>query len=317
MTFRRQCLSLLCAALVLTTAACQPELSQINPDEADLLVSGSSTVFPIMQQGARLFMTEFPEALVATEFTGTTAGFRRFCAGEIHISAASREIDDSERQACNTNQVNYIRLDVATDAIAVVTHPTNRWLQGLTVDQLRAIWSADAEGKITRWQQIDSSWPDRPLNLYGRGIDSGTYDYFTAQLNGLRQSRLDYRASEDEELLAALIAADRNSLGFFGLGAYHRHWDELRLVGIDSGNGVVFPDLETASSGRYQPFTRPLYMYVRVPVAGSFEGIDPLVLEFLRHFYGNVSAWLHFTGFLPLEDSRYAQILSSMPAAGS
>jgi phosphate transport system substrate-binding protein len=275
---------------------------------ADVIISGSSTVFPIMQHGASLFMNNHPNMQVANEFIGTTAGFRRFCDGETDINAASRGIDDSESERCRLNGIHYIRLDVATDALAIVTHPANQWLESVTMDQLRAIWAADAEGTLTQWDQVDPSWPNRSMNLYGRGADSGTYDFFTTQLGGLRQSRLDYIASENEDELAMSIAADRNALGFFGLGAYHRHWAELRLVGVDQGDSVIFPDIETVRSGRYQPFTRPLYMYVRVKAPDSVETINMASLRFAQHFYTHLSSWLHFTGFLPLEDSVYEQI---------
>lgn len=297
---------LLLIVLSWALAACMPEFELVDEGFADVIIDGSSTVYPIMQQGARQYHEAYPEALVVVSFSGTTAGFRRFCEGEIHISAASRQMNPEETAACSSKQVRYDRFDLGTDAIALVTHPRNQWLNSITLEELRLIWSKDSEGIINTWQDVNAAWPTTPLNLYGRGQDSGTYDYFTTQITGqVRNSRLDYAASEDEEWLATGIAGDRNAFGFFGLGAYHRHWDVLRLVALDAGAGPVHPSRESALTGNYQPLTRPLYVYVRSDALGS-DGPDPKpASHFLRHLFSNIGSWMHFTGYLPLRDQEY------------
>jgi len=297
--------------IILTTlsmAACSTEYEAVDENLAHVIVDGSSTVYPIMQQGTRLYNEAHPEVSVAVSFSGTTAGFRRFCDGEIHVSAASRQMNPEEVSTCATNQVRYERFDLGTDAIALVTHPRNQWLSSITLEELRLMWAEDSEGKINTWQDVNPSWPDTPLSLYGRGQDSGTYDYFTSQVTGeVRRSRLDYAASEDEEWLVAGIAADRNAFGFFGLGAYHRHWDELRLIALDAGGGPVHPSRETALDGTYRPLTRPLFVYARSDALLP-EGSNPgPVSHFLRHLFSNVSSWIHFTGYLPLENQNYQE----------
>lgn len=296
-------LSFLCVLV-----ACSPQTESVDEGVADIIVDGSSTVYPIMLQAARLYSSVYPETNIAVSFSGTTAGFRRFCEGDIHISAASREINAEEVSTCAGNNIQYHRFDLGTDAIALVTHPRNQWLSSITLDELRLIWAAGSEGEITNWQDVNSAWPDAPLNLYGRGQDSGTYDYFTTQVTGeVRRSRMDYAASEDEEWLAAGIAADQNALGFFGLGAYHRHWDELRLVALDAGNGPVHPSRESALDGSYQPLTRPLYVYVRSDESRP-EGSDRApTSHFLQHLFSNIGSWMHFTGYLPLSDQAYRE----------
>lgn len=298
-------LLLICAASSVLMA-CSPEFNTVDESQADIIVDGSSTVFPIMVQAARLYATVNPETRIAVSFSGTTAGFRRFCDGDIQISAASRAINAEEVAACVGNNIEYQRFDLGTDAIALVTHPRNNWLSSLTLDELRQMWAVASEGQINNWRAVNASWPDAPLNLYGRGQDSGTYDYFTTQVTGeVRRSRMDYVASEDEEWLAAEIAADQNAFGFFGLGAYHRHWDTLRLVALDAGNGPVYPSLESASNGSYQPLTRPLFLYVRSD-ALSVDGADATPsTQFLRHVFSNIGSWMHFTGYLPLNDQAY------------
>lgn len=291
-----------------TTAvmACSPEFESVDESQADIVVDGSSTVYPIMLQAARLFTSSNPDTRIAVSFSGTTGGFRRFCDGEIQISAASREINAEEVAACAGNNVQYQRFDLGTDAIALVTHPRNTWLSSLTLEELRQMWAVASEGQIDNWRSVNATWPDAPLNLVGRGQDSGTYDYFTTQVTGeVRRSRMDYVASEDEEFLAAEIAADQNAFGFFGLGAYHRHWDTLRLVALDAGNGPVYPSLQSASNGSYQPLTRPLFLYVRSDALGV-DGAEPApATQFLRHLFSNIGSWMHFTGYLPLTEQSY------------
>lgn len=293
--------------------ACSPEIESVDEDLADLVIDGSSTVYPIMLQAARLYTNTYPEVNIAVSFSGTTAGFRRFCDGQIHLSAASRQMNAEETATCASNHVEYERFDLGTDAIALVTHPRNQWLSSVTLDELRLIWAEDSEGKITSWQDINSTWPDTPLSLYGRGQDSGTYDYFTSQVTGeVRSSRMDYAASEDEEWLAAEIAADRNAFGFFGLGAYHRHWDELRLIALDAGHGPVYPSQESVTTDSYQPLTRPLFLYVRSDVLG-IAGTSPRpATQFLRHLFSNIGSWMHFTGYLPLRDQIYQDNLTRL-----
>lgn len=302
---------LLFISAVFVLAACSSESDPVDEDSADFIIDGSSTVYPIMQQGAQQYGNAFPDARIAVSFSGTTAGFRRFCDSEIDISAASREMNAEEIAACAENQVQYERFDLGTDAIALVTHPSNQWLSSVTLTELALIWSKPSEGEVTSWQDVNNHWPDTPLNLYGRGQDSGTYDYFTTRITGeVRSSRMDYAASEDEEWLASEIAADRNALGFFGLGAYHRHWDVLRLIALDAGQGPVYPSRETVLADSYQPLTRPLFLYVRSDALVSEGSAMTAAAGFLRHLFTNIGSWMHFTGYLPLQDQDYQDNVS-------
>jgi len=200
--------------------------------------------------------------------------------------------------------VDYMAFPVAIDTLAGVTHFDNDWVDYLSVAELKRIWEPAAEDTVTHWNQIRPDWPERPLTLYGRGKDSGTYDYFTRVIVGeTRASREDYSASEDEEWLAEAIARDANSLGFFGIGAYHRHWESLRVIPIDSGSGPVYPSVETAGNGRYQPLSRPLYLYVR----RSSLRDKPVLAAFLDSYFAGARRWLHLTGYLPLDAETYVR----------
>lgn len=288
--------------------------SDANITPETIVIDGSSTVYPISKEAAKRYESTESKADINVSFSGTTAGFRRFCSGETDISDASRAINAEEKAACAEQGIDYIELPLAKDLLAIVVHPKNRWLESISIEQLKTIWSPESEGKIMQWSDVNPEWPEEEIKLFGRGQDSGTYDYFTTEVTGeTRSSRQDYTASEDEEFLAAEIAKDKNSLGFFGIGAYHRHWDTLRLVPVDSGNGPVYPSIETASEGTYTPFTRPLYLYVK---QASLQE-KPYLKPFLKHYYSNLNQWIHFTGYLPLSEAKYKQALQTLNSDAS
>lgn len=289
-----------------------PTVSAARPATEGLLIDGSSTVYPLTREAMRRFQRAQPGHPIDVAFSGTSAGFRRFCAGETDINDASREMNSHEQAQCAQNGIRFRELPLAMDAITVVVHPSNDWATDITVEELKKLWSPAAEGKVMRWSQVRADWPDRPVKLFGRGQDSGTYDVFTQAIVGeAHRSRQDYTASEDEEALAAGIAAEPDALGFFGIGAYHRHWDELKLLAVDNGKGPVYPTLETVGEARYQPLTRPLFIYLS---ERSLQG-KPGAGAFVRHYLEGLPSWIHFTGYMPLRAERYAQTLEALDAA--
>lgn len=293
-------------------AALAPTAYAQSPADSKLLIDGSSTVYPLTREAVRRFQRAHTGHPIEVAFSGTTAGFRRFCAGETDINDASREINAEEQAQCAENGVNFRQIPLAMDSIAVVVHPSNRWATDITVEELKSLWAPDAEGKIMRWNQIRSDWPDSPVKLFGRGQDSGTYDVFTEEVVGdTHRSRQDYTASEDEEKLAADIAADPNALGFFGIGAYHRHWDELKLLAIDSGDGPIYPTLATVREGNYKPLTRPLFLYLSEKSLQS----KPVTKAFVQHYLEGVPSWIHFTGYMPLNAEHYSRSLAALQGA--
>lgn len=289
------------AAVALAWGATAPEAQA-----QQIVADGSSTVYPITAEAARRTRTR-----IDNSFSGTTAGFRRFCAGETDISNASRPINAEELAACANAGVDFVELPIAFDAIAVVVNPANDWAHSITVEELRRLWEPAAEGTITTWRELRPEWPDRPITLYGRGQDSGTFDYFTTVIVGeTRSSRGDYTASENEEELVAGIAGDPNALGFFGVGAYFRHWEELKDLAVDSGGGPVHPALREVLAGRYQPLGRPLFLYVS---AASLQA-KPELSTFLRAYLSGVNNWVHFTGYMPLSALAYDKALDRLSA---
>lgn len=232
-----------------------------------IAIDGSSTVFPITEAVAEEFQKE-NSAKVTIGVSGTGGGFKKFCAGEIAIAGASRPIKPTEEQACAAAKIEFIELPVAYDGLAVITHPKNTWAKTLTVAELKKLWEPAAQGKITKWSQIRTGFPDKEIHLFGPGVDSGTYDYFTKAVVGEEhKSRGDYTSSEDDNVLVQGVSRDVGGLGFFGLAYYEENKDKLSLVGVDDGNaengkGPILPTAQTVKDGTYQPLSRPIFIYV-------------------------------------------------------
>jgi phosphate transport system substrate-binding protein len=244
-------------------------------------IDGSSTIFPITEAVAEEYgILTGGSVRITVGVSGTGGGFKKFCNNETDISDASRPIKPSEVEMCARNGVEYVELPVAVDGLTVMVHPENPFVQCITVEELHTIWAPEAEEKVKRWNQVRSDWPDRSLHLYGPGVDSGTFDYFTEVVNGKAQaSRGDYTASEDDNVLVQGISGDKNSLGFFGYAYYTENDDRLKAIGIDGGAGCVGPSDETIGDGSYRPLSRPLFIYVR-----KDAGDQPYVKEFVRYY---------------------------------
>ncbi|MEO1743493.1 MAG: PstS family phosphate ABC transporter substrate-binding protein, partial [Cyanobacteria bacterium J06629_9] len=196
--------------------------------EGDILIDGSSTVFPISEAMAEEFMAANPGTRVTVGVSGSGGGFKKFCAGETDISNASRQIKDEEIATCEEAGIEFIEVPVAFDGITLVKNPANDWAQCMTVDQLNTMWSPESEGTVTNWNQIDPSFPDQPLGLYGPGTDSGTFDYFTDEVNGEEgASRGDYTASEDDNVIVQGVEGDEGGLGYFGYAYYEENQGAL------------------------------------------------------------------------------------------
>jgi phosphate binding protein len=226
-------------------------------------VDGSSTVAPLSEAAADLFRDVEPGVNVTVATAGTGGGFQKFCAGEIDISDASRPIKDEEATECKAKGVEYTEVIVANDGLSVVVNPENTWATCLTVAQLKTIWSPESEGKIKNWNQVDSSFPDVPLTLFGAGTDSGTFDYFTEAINGEEgASRTDYSPSEDDNVTIQGVKGDKGAVGYFGLSYVEQNPDAVKAVEVDGGAGCVAPSADTVQDKTYKPLARPLFIYV-------------------------------------------------------
>jgi phosphate transport system substrate-binding protein len=314
----------LAAAVVLTAAACggaaTPEpTGQVTPTgeplAGEFLIDGSSTVYPITEAIAEEFQLANQGVLVTVAFSGTSAGFQKFCRGESVANDASRPIKQEEIDACSTAGITPVELPVAYDGLSVMVNPANDWVSCLTVSQLNLIW--DQGSPVQNWSDVDPSWPNEKINLYGPGADSGTFDYFTEEINGeTDRSRSDYTQSEDDNSLVQGIAGDTYALGYFGYAYYQENADRLKVVPIDAeeGGGCVEPTPETISGLTYVPLSRPLFIYP------SKEALQrPEVEAFFRYYLANVDALLGTgpgqVGYIQLHDDLKAEALSNLEAA--
>ena len=260
-------------------------------------IDGSSTVFPITEA----MVEDWGESVggsarLVIGISGTGGGFKKFCSGDTDINDASRPIKPSEVRKCAEGGVEYIELPVALDGLTVGVNPDNDFVQCVTMEELHIMWAEEAEGKINRWNQVRSSWPDTRLRLYGPGVDSGTFDYFTEMVNGEAQSsRGDFTSSERDNVLVRGIAGDRGSLGYFGYSYFVENQDILKMVAVDSGNGCVFPSDETINNGAYSPLSRPLFIYVSKE-AWAEQDVKDFVSYFVSYERADL---LRELGFVP------------------
>jgi phosphate transport system substrate-binding protein len=246
-----------------------------GPVSGNISIEGSSTVQPITQAAAELFREENPEARIEVGGAGTSDGFEAFCQGDTQISDASRPIDPAEEvPVCEENGVEFIEIPIAFDGISVVVNPQNDWASEVTSEELKTMWEPAAEGKINRWNQVNPAWPDRELNLYGPGTESGTYEFFNEVIvqNEEEVNRSDYEASEDDNVLVQGVAGDQNALGYFGYSYYVNNKDKLKLLAVDG----VEPSEDTIRSGEYL-LSRPLFIYVSTKALKNNDAVEPFV----------------------------------------
>jgi phosphate transport system substrate-binding protein len=263
-----------------------------------VVIDGSSTVEPLSSAAAELFMGENPDTNVTVGTSGTGGGFKKFCVGETDISDASRPIKDEEIAICEENNVAYTELLVANDALSVVVNKENDWAKCLTVEQLNKIWAPDS--KVNNWNQVDPSFPNEPLELFGPGTDSGTFDYFTEAVNGEEgASRTDYNPTEDDNKTVQGVTGTNGALGYFGYSYLEANSDKIKAVEVDGGDGCVAPSAEAAQDGTYKPLSRPLFIYV------SDAGVKKAQVAAFAEFYlENNTEIVEAAKFIPLTDEQ-------------
>jgi phosphate transport system substrate-binding protein len=279
-----------------------------------IVVDGSSTVFPITEAVAEEFQRAHGTR-VTVGTSGTGGGFQKFCRDEIDISDASRPIKTTEADACQKTGVQFVELPIAYDGLAVVVNPKNTWASSMTVAELKKLWEPAAQGKVTRWSHIRDGWPDREIHLFGAGVDSGTFDYFTEAIVGKEaQSRGDYTSSEDDNVIVQGVGGDELALGYFGYAYYEENKDKLKLVAVDDGDekngkGPIAPSPETVKDGTYRPLSRPVFIYPKVKAMDR-----PEVKAFLDFFLTKGVPLVREVGYIPLTDREYELVRQRLAA---
>jgi len=272
-------------------------------------VDGSSTVGPMTQVAAELFNADNKDVKITVGISGTGGGFEKFCAGETDMNDASRPIEDTEAAACKKSGVTYQQLVVANDALTVVVNKSNTWAKCLTTAQLKKIWAP--KSTINNWNQVDSSYPNEPLTLFGPDTDSGTFDYFTGVINGEEgSSRTDYSPSSNDNNTVNGVAGDKGGMGYFGYTYYEQNQDKLNAVAINDGNGCVAPSVTTAQDGTYTPLTRPLFIYPSVQAGQSNDAL----MAFVQFYADNDASIAQQGQFIPLSGDQKTKLTSDLTA---
>jgi phosphate transport system substrate-binding protein len=303
--FRRLRSSLVVATSVVAGACGGGVPADGSAAPAVIAIDGSSTVYPITEAVAEEFQKTMAGTHVTVGRSGTGGGFQKFCRNETVVSNASRPITTVEIDACQKGGITYVELPVAYDGLTVVVHPTNTFATSMTVAELKTLWGPAAQGKVTRWNQIRPSWPNQEVHLFGPGVDSGTFDYFTEVINGkAKASRGDYTSSEDDNVLVQGVAGDTNALGYMGLAYYVENNERMKVVPIDDGDasngaGPIEPSVETVRGGTYRPLSRPLFIYVNATALSR-----PEVQKFVEYYVTHAKELIEEVGYVPLSDAE-------------
>lgn len=302
--------SVLLFILIIALNACSGPPKRGTGLTGTVKVDGSSTVYPLSEAVSEEFRYVESEIRVTVGESGTGGGFKKFSRGEIDINDASRPITKEEAASCRRAGVEFIELPVAFDGLVIAVNKANSFVNYLTVAELKKAWEPEAQGKLKTWKQIRPDFPDKPVNLYGAGTASGTYDYFTEAIVGkAKSSRGDYNASEDDNVLVKGVSSDRDALGYFGFAYYQNNKDKLKVVPVDDGNeangaGPVSPGMETVINGTYQPLARPEFIYVNLKSADK-----PQVKAFVRFYIRNAAVLSKEIGGIPLPAEVYRLVL--------
>jgi phosphate transport system substrate-binding protein len=274
-------------------------------------IDGSSTVAPLMTYAAEQFRKDEPGVRITVGVAGTGGGFERFCRGETDLSNASRPVKDEERTVCERDGIRFFELQVANDGIAIVVNPENDWVECLTVDQLKKIWEPGSN--VRSWRDIDPSFPDEELHLFGAGTDSGTFDYFTEAIVGEEgSSRSDYTATEDDNVTVQGVSGDKGGLGYFGLSYLLENEGKVKAVPVDGGDGCVEPSVETVQSGEYKPLARPLFTYVREDALEEKPAVDP----FMTFLLDNEPRLARTAKFVPMTSEQLDRAHTVLESGG-
>lgn len=301
--------------LALSLSACNPgggSGEQAIIATPEITLDGSSTVFPITEAMGEEFQLA-TRIRVTVGQSGTGGGLKKFCRGEIDVAAASRPIKESEIEECAAMGVEFIELPVALDALAMVVPRSNSWAQCLTVEELARAWGPQSEGRVTTWAQIRPGFGAVPLTLYGPGVDSGTFDYFTLVVNGKEGAlRTDFTATEDDNVILQGVGADRGALGYLGLAYADEGGQQIRVVSVRQPDGsCVTPTVEHARDGSYKPFTRPLFYYANAASVAK----KPQVRQFLAFVFDPANAVLiDEVGYVPMPASAYRRVTARLDA---
>jgi phosphate transport system substrate-binding protein len=322
-------LAVACLLLLLFAAGCgrerpsdEPVAAETTPEDplgafeeeeltGKLRADGSSTLAPLMSLAAERFRKQEPKVSITVGTSGTGGGFERFCRGETDLSNASRPIKDEEVQLCEKDGVAHFPIQVANDGISVVVNRENTWAECLTVEQLKKIW--EPKSKVDSWRDVDPSFPDEDLTLFGAGTDSGTFDYFTEAIVGEEgASRSDYTPSEDDNVTVRGVSGEKGALGYFGLSYLLENEELVRGVEVDGGDGCVEPSVESVQDGSYKPLSRSLLTYANEDSLAEKPALEP----FLAFVLDNQAQLARTARFVPMTEQQLERARTALESGG-
>lgn len=293
--------------LAFVAAACGTESGSTEGGlTGTVRADGSSTVGPLTEAAAELFQQENPGVRVTVGTSGTSGGFEKFCNGETEISNASRPIKESEVEACAKNGVEYAEIQVANDALSAVVNARNP-LECMTIGQLKQMW--DLGSTVDSWGDIDdleTDLPDERLTLFGPGPDSGTYDYWTAEVNGEEgRIRTNYNPiGEDDNAAVGGVGGDQWATAFIPYSFVAEAGGQVKALEVENPETgeCVAPTLENVQDGSYVPLGRPLFIY---PSAEALQ--KPEVLAFIEFYIENQEEITQRATFIPMNEEQVAE----------
>ncbi len=278
--------------------------------EDRIRIDGSSSLFPLTEAVAEEFRDVYPEIKITVGVSGTGGGFKKFGRNEIDIANASRPLTTDEIELCKKNNVEFIEIPVTNDGLVIAVNTSNNFIDFLTVTELKKIWEPSAQGKIKYWNQIRSNWPHIPIQLFGPGTSSGSFDFFTRTIIGMKKaSRGDFTASEDDNILVQGVSGARGGLGYFGLSYYLENRDKLKAIPIDDENdlngiGAFYPTEEVIKNGNYQPLSRTGFLYINAKAAKK-----EIIKIFVDYYLISATKLTREVGGIPLQKETYVEAM--------
>ena len=275
-------------------------------------IDGSSTVKMITAAIGEEFEKKFRDTKIALKRTGTGTGFKEMIAGRIDIANASRPIKESEKADCEKNGIELLELVIALDGLTVCVNNENDWIDSITVAQLKKIWAPGST--VKSWKDVDASWPDIPISLYGPGEESGTFDFFTEVINGKEDAiREDYSPSADDNVTITGVSGEKGGMGFFGCAYYYSNKDNVKALKIsatDNPGDGVWPTAEAVKAGEYKPLARPLFIYVKKSSLARQE-----VQDFVRFYLNEGQHQVSAVGFVDASEEQLKASREAFEAA--
>jgi phosphate transport system substrate-binding protein len=284
------------------------------PLSGTVTIDGSSTVFPITELTGEEFELANPGVKVPVAFSGTGGGFKKFCAGETDINDASRPIkasDEGEGVACKTNGIEYVELQVAIDGLTVVVNPGNEFASCLTVAELAKVYGPDSPATLL-WSDVRAGFPAEEVERYMPGADSGTFDYFTEEINGEVDAATTHATqSENDNELVTGVAGDVHAIGFFGYAYFVENQDKLKALQVDGGAGCVAPTEQTINDNSYSPLSRPIFIYPSVTAAKT----RPELKAFVDYYLANTNEFSAEVGYIAMPQAMLDAEIAEWAAA--